>query len=156
MHVQGVRSEACDGLDVVVCVAEDYDRLKRLLNAVRHPAFIGRSLIARCATNGGVLLFRQDGRDAAVVVVNARRNVLLVMCVHPDFRSRGFGSRVLAFVKPNWVRAVESAVPWFEARGYVGVGAWKQGRTLRTRIMVRENIQRLAGRLAERLSLPTR
>jgi hypothetical protein len=51
------------------------------------------------------------------------------------------------YIKINWVRAVESAVPFFEKRGYTRVGEWKQGRTLRTGILVRTSLISLAGRL---------
>lgn len=147
-----MRTEASSSVDVVVGRADEYERVKRILDKGRHPTFIGRTLVAHCAGNGGLLFFREDDEDAAVAIVNARKNVLLVLCVAPKHRSKGLGGRIIDFVKPNWVRAVESAVPWFETRGYVGIGEWKQGRSLRTRVMVRENVRRLAGRLEARLA----
>lgn len=131
--------------------AADYARAKRLLNIGRHPTFVGRDMVARCARNGGLLFFVVDGLDAAVVLVNPRNNVLTVMCVRPNLRGCGLGGRVLQFVKPNFVRAVEGAVPWFERQGYKPIGEWKIGRALRTRMMVRESLISLAGRLRSRL-----
>jgi GNAT superfamily N-acetyltransferase len=129
----------------------DYGRVKTLLNRGRHPTFIGREMISRAAHNGGVLLFVLDDKDVAASVMNVRTNALTVLCVDPSLRGRGFGSEVLRFLKPNWVRALESAVPWFEARGYRAVGDWKQGRSLRTRVLVRETLLSLSGRLRARL-----
>lgn len=126
---------------------EDYERAKRILNIGKHPTFVGRGLVEKNAINGGLLFFIVDGVDAGVAVVNPRRSVLLVMNVAPCARSIGLGSSMLRFLKPNFVRAVESAVPWFEMRGYKSIGEWKVGRKLRTRVMVRESLISLAGRL---------
>lgn len=132
--------------------AEHYDRVKRVLNRGHHPTFVGRDMVERCAMNGGVLLFVIDNEDAAVAVVNTRTNSLVVLCVDPRLRGRGLGAEVVRFLKPNWVRAVEAAVPFFERLGYQCVGEWKQGRALRTRVMVRGPLLTLAGRLRSRMS----
>lgn len=125
--------------------------MKHILNRGRHPTFVGRSMVERCAGNGGLLFFRAAGEDRGVALVNARKNVLLVMCVLPDARGIGLGTRMLEYIKPNFVRAVEMAVPWFEARGYEAIGEWKHGRALRTRVMVRRSVRALAGRLSDRI-----
>jgi hypothetical protein len=129
----------------------DYRRAKLILNKGKHPTFVGKSLIERCATNGGLLFFRINSDDVGVAAVNVRRSVLLVMNILPAYRSMGLGMVMLDYIKPNFIRAVESAVPWFEQRGYKSIGAWKQGRKLRTRVLVRENIINLAGRLRRSL-----
>lgn len=58
----------------------------------------------------------------------------------------------MGYLAPNWVRAVENAVPYFERLGFVMVGQLKQGRTLRMQILVRGSLISLAGRLRERLA----
>jgi len=81
------------------------------------------------------------------MVVNAKQNVLLVMNVLPTHRSHGLGAAMLEYCKPSWVRALESATSWFMRRGYTPIGALKQGRSLRTQLMVRSGLPTLAGRL---------
>lgn len=131
---------------------DEYERIKRLLNRGRHPTFIGRAMVARCTHNGGLLFFvAENGVDAAAALVNPARGVLLVLNVEPAMRGRGVGEFALNYIKPNFARVVESAVPWFEARGYTAIGTWKQGRSLRTRVMVRAALPALAGRLRARL-----
>jgi GNAT superfamily N-acetyltransferase len=111
-------------------------------------------MVARNAKNGGLLFFVLDGRDAAVALVNPRISSLLVLCVAPELRGQGVGRQAMEYLRPNFVRALESAVPYFERLGYVGFGAWKMGRSLRTRIMVRDEIRRLSGRLRQLESHP--
>lgn len=132
---------------MVIGDAESYERAKRLLNAGKHPTFVGRDMVGRNAKNGGLLIFRVSGEDLGVMVVNARQNVLLVMTVHPAHRGHGLGAAMLEYCKPSWVRALESAAPWFVKRGYTPIGKLKQGRSLRTQLMVRAGLPKLAGRL---------
>lgn len=82
-------------------------------------------------------------------IVNARLGVLLVLCVMPAWRGKGVGQHIVRYLQPSFVRAVESAVPFFERLGYTGVGAWKQGKRLRTRILIRSTLRGLAGRLQQ-------
>lgn len=121
--------------------------MKNLLDAGRHPVFVGRSQVENWVKNGGLLFFVVDGRDAAVALVQPRYNCLMVLNVHPAFRGRGVGKAVVEYLQCNWVRAIEDKVPFFEKLGYVGVSNWKQGRRYRTRIMVKQSVRRLAGRL---------
>jgi len=125
----------------------EYKAAKSLLNAGRHPAFIGRDVLVRNARNGGLFFAQHDGVDIAVALVNPRVSTLLVLNVHPDHRSHGLGRAFLEFVRPNFARVVENAVPWFEKNGYIAIGDMKQGRTLRTQIMVRGELPALAGRI---------
>lgn len=127
-------------------------RCKRVLTIGRHPTFVGRDMVARNAVNGGCVAFVVGDVDAAVALINVRQNSLLVLCVVPQMRGRGLGAETVRFLKPNWVRALESAVPWFEQQGYRKVGGWKQGRSLRTHVMVRESLLSLGGRLRGRLA----
>lgn len=128
---------------------DEYARVKRALNIGKHPTFIGRDMVARWARNGGLLFFRYAEADAAVMLINPKRNVLMVMNIAPIHRGHGLGTAMLAYAMPNWVRALDSAVPFFEKNGYVGVGEWKRGRSLNTRIMVRRKLLDLAGRVAK-------
>ena len=127
---------------------DEYSRVKRLLNVGKHPTFIGRNMVERWAKNGGLLLFCWGDQDVGVMLVNPRKNVLMVMNVLPAHRGHGLGAAMLNYAMPNWVRAVESAVPFFLAHGYTSVGALKRGRALNTRVMVRAKLMTLAGRVA--------
>jgi GNAT superfamily N-acetyltransferase len=129
----------------------EYVRAKRILNAGRHPTFIGRSLYSTAARNGGVAFFQVDGVDAAVAIVQPRTNCLLVLCVHPKFRNLGLGQSVLAYLAVNFARVIESAVPFFERCGYVSIGEMKQGKRWKTQIMVLASVRSLAGRVAQLL-----
>lgn len=132
----------------------EYAAAKRILNVGRHPTFIGRGLVQRAATNGGLLFATHAGEDVAVAIINPRTSNLLVLNVLPAHRSHGLGTAFLAFVRPNFARVLESAVPWFERQGYKSVGALKQGRTLRTQVMVRGELIGLAGRVSRLLVEP--
>lgn len=126
----------------------DYERAKRVLNRGKHPTFVGRSMTVRNARNGGLLVFSHLGEDVGIALLNARLNVLLVLNVAPSHRGHGLGSAMLHYCSPTWIRALSTAAAWFQARGYVEVGTPKQGRRLETRLMVRQNLLTLAGRLS--------
>lgn len=142
------------GLLVRLGRTDEYKAAKGLLNAGRHPSFIGRETVAKAATNGGLFFAQHDGQDVAVAIINPRVSTLLVLNVHPAHRSHGLGAAFLGFVRPNFARVLESAVPWFERQGYTPIGAMKQGRTLKTQIMVRAELPALAGRVARLLPEP--
>lgn len=127
----------------------EYERAKRLLNRGRHPGFVGRQLVTKAASNGGLFLFQTNGEDVGVAVMSPRRNVLLVLNVLPEWRGYGIGEWIIGYLRPNFVRAVEHAVPFFLRCGYTEIGQWKEGISLRTRVLVRKNIPMLAGRLAK-------
>ncbi len=128
--------------------SSEYDRAKKILNAGRHPTFVGRDTVCRNALQGGLIFAAIDDADAGVAVVNVRTSTLLVLCVHPKYRKAGLGAALLEFLRPNFARVVESAVPWFARNGYIQLGDYKQGRSLRTAIMVRGGLTELCGRLA--------
>lgn len=71
-----------------------------------------------------------------------------VLNVHPDHRSHGLGSAVLAYLQCNFARVVESAVPFFERNGYTSIGVMKQGNRLNTQIMIKQSLMNLAGRVS--------
>ena len=102
--------------------ANEYRRAKAILNHGKHPTFIGRSLYATCARNGGVCFFRVGSTDAAVAMIGMRTNCLLVLCVEPHFRRLGLGAAALAYLQCSFARVVESAVPWFERQGFISIG----------------------------------
>lgn len=132
---------------VILPRAEEYRRIKAVLNRAKHPTFIGRDLVRRCGRNGGVTLYQYDGRDVAVTVVNPRRHVLLVLSVDRDHQGHGLGAALLEYIRPLWIRSVESATPYFVARGYTPVGEPKHGHALTTNILARRELFSLAGRL---------
>lgn len=147
----GLRERSCGcskRFRVEIAKQHEYARVKALLNKGRHPAFIGRNYFDRIVHNGGVFVAKLGDSDLAVAMINTRRNLLNVLCVHPDHRSHGLGSTFLAYLKPPIVRATSKAVSWFEARGYLCVGEPKKGYTLTVSLMVHEDVKRLAGRVS--------
>lgn len=137
-------------MEILLGRENEYERAKRLLNAGHHPTFIGRNQISRQAKQGGLIFAsvaeKKEKTDAAVALINVRNSTLMVLNVHPKFRSMGVGGEFLRFLRPNFARVVESAVPWFQKQGYLSVGALKQGRTLRTEVMVRAELVELSGK----------
>lgn len=109
-------------------------------------------MIARYARDGGCSLYYVGGELAAVSLMSMNRLVLMALCVAGPHRGTGLGSWAVDYLKANFVRAVEAAVPFFEVRGYTPIGTWKQGRSLRTRVLVRSSIIGLAGRLSRVLA----
>lgn len=122
---------------------------KKMLDAGRHPAFVGRSSFERNAANGGALFYLFGGEIAAVSLINPHFGILLALNVRPSHRSHGLGGAVVRFLVPNFVRALESKVPWFEKRGYRCVGDLKKGQNLNTQVMVRSALFTLAGKITK-------
>lgn len=125
----------------------EYAEFKKVLNVGRHPAFIGRGTFERNAMNGGALLYRLSGETVAASLINPHLGVLLALNVVPAHRSHGLGSAIVAFLVPNFVRAIESKVEYFKRQGYRPVGSLKRGVSLNTQVMAREALFSLAGRL---------
>ena len=85
--------------------------------------------------------------DLAIAIVNPKLNCLLVLNVVPSHRSHGLGAAVLRYLQCNFARVLESAVPFFERNGYTSRGKLKQGKTLKTQVMVKSTLLTLAGRV---------
>lgn len=126
----------------------EYDAFKKILNVGKHPAFIGREMYRNNCRNGGALFYDLDGKPIAVSLINPHYGILLVMNVRPEHRSHGLGGAIVNFLMPNFIRAVESKVNWFEKRGYCPVGRLKRGLSLNTQVMARSALFGLAGRVA--------
>lgn len=133
----------------LVCVGrtDEYRRAKRIFDKGTHPTFIGRSTVLRSARDGGLLFYTLDDEDVAVTVVNARNSTLLALNVNPEHREHGLGNAIVQFLRPNFVRAIDFRVEWFERRGYLSVGEPKMGRKFKTQVMVRSELRELAGRV---------
>ena len=129
--------------------SDEYARAKAILNAGKHPTFIGKGLYKASVRNGGGTFFTINGRDAAVALVQPRTNCLLVLCVAPSFRAQGLGQAIVAYLAVNFARVIESAVPFFERCGFVSIGEMKQGKRWKTQIMVLGSLRELAGRVAQ-------
>ena len=132
--------------------AEDYQQAKNILNRGHHPTYIGPHMVRRSARNGGLIFFDFHSERLAVAVINAHHNILLVLNVIPEHRSHGLGTAIMQYLQVNWVRAIESAVPFFEHLGYIKIGEPKQGRQFITWLMVRKDLIELSGRLRALLS----
>lgn len=100
-----------------------------------------------CARNGGALIFRFEKQDVAVVMINPRLNVLLVLNVLPEHRSHGLGSAVLHYIDCSFARVLETAIPFFERNGFEAMGKFHIGQRYRTRVMIKRSLIGLVGRL---------
>lgn len=134
--------------EVRLARAQDYPAWKKLLDLGRHPAFIGRTTMSRNAANGGALFYLVHQRPVAVSLVNPHFGILLALNVLPHHRSHGLGTAIVQFLMPNFVRAIETKVPYFQKLGYRPIGPLKRGISLNTQIMARAALFDLAGKLA--------
>ncbi len=135
--------------DVRLAREEQYPQFKKLLDQGRHPAFIGKDTFHKNAKNGGALFYELDGAAVAVSLINPHLGILLALNVRTEHRAHGLGAAIVNFLMPNFVRALESKVPWFEKLGYRSVGKLKRGVTLNTQVMARAALFDLAGKLAQ-------
>lgn len=103
----------------------DYDRAKKILDAARHPGFVGRELFFRCSTTGSVTVATLDGTDVGVMMIAKHKVQALSVIVKAQ--GHGVGAALVGHLKPRWVNAIGERVPWFEKRGYRCVGAPKVG-----------------------------
>lgn len=144
-----VRERPHSGIEFEVIVGResDYRRAKRIFDKAKHPTFIGPGMVAQLARNGGLLFFVVDSIDSAVALVNTRQCSLQALSVIPSMRGNGLGGAVVRFLKTNFARVTETAVPWFERQGYQSIGKLKSGRSLKTQVMVKATLIPLAGRL---------
>lgn len=94
------------------------------------------------------MVFSFGGKDVSVAVVNPAINTLLVLNIHPEHRGHGLGSALLRYLQCNFARVLESAIPFFERNGYQVVGSLKQGKSLKTQVMIKSALIPLAGRVA--------
>jgi len=128
---------------------DDYKPFKRVLDIGKHPAFIGRGTFTNCCTNGGALFYFYDGSAAAVSMISPRLGSLGALNVHPSHRGHGLGSAIVRFLVPNFIRAIDDKVPYFQRLGYVPVGKPHKGISRLTQLMVRECLIGLAGKVAK-------
>jgi len=143
------RCRCAEEFEAVQAHANEYRRVKQILNRGKHPTFIGRQLVLVCTRNGGCTIFRHAHHDIAVSIVNPMKNVLLVLNVDPHHRSHGLGTAILRYVQANFARVLESAVPFFERNGYTKAGELKRGNSLNTQVMIKSSLIPLAGRLCK-------
>lgn len=126
---------------------DEYRRAKKILDKAKHPTFVGRSTVLRCARDGGLMFYTLDGEDVAVTITNARNSTGLVFSVLPAHQGHGLGTAIYSYLRPNFIRVITEKVPWFERIGYVSIGEPKIGRKFKTQIMVRAEVRELAGRV---------
>ncbi len=147
---QNISAQTCNcalNFSVKLAASEDYNTFKRILDVGKHPALIGRDMMQRNANNGGALFYDFNGEHIAVSLINPHLGVLLALNVVPAHRSHGMGRSIIKFLMPNFVRAIESKVSFFEAMDYRRVGKLKKGQTLNTQVMARTALFSLAGKL---------
>jgi len=99
--------------------------------------------------NGGALMYQFENEAVAVSLINPHYGVLLALNVIPRHRQHGLGAAIVNFLVPNFVRAIESKVSWFERLGYKRIGKLKRGISLNTQLMARAALFDLAGKLAK-------
>lgn len=127
--------------------SDQYVIFKRVLNQSRFPTFVGIETYIRCAREGGAFALFECDEISAAALVKTKNSTLMCLSVLKNRQKVGIGSFFVNFLKPNWIRAVESAIPFFESLGYISVGDLKQGRSLKTQIMVRSDILSLGDRV---------
>jgi len=120
---------------------DDYDRAKKVLNAAKHPGFVGRELFYRCATTGRACIAVVEEADLGVALI--AKDKLQALSVSLKAQGRGVGSALMAHLKPRWVSAIEEKVGWFERLGYRRVGASKVGANGKhaTQLMERSDLE---------------
>lgn len=120
-----------------------------MLDIGKHPAFIGSDTMTKNALNGGALFYDWNGAPIAVSLINPHYGILLALNVVPTHRAHGLGRAIVQFLMPNFIRAIESKVTYFERLGYRAVGKLKRGISLNTQLMARAALFSLAGKLAK-------
>lgn len=133
-------------------VLDDYKLATRFLSRADYPAWFGPTAFRRYITNGGGFWFHFRGEAAAVGILNPRLSSLGALAVAREHRGHGLGKAIVEFLQPNFVRAIEDKVPFFEKLGFVPVGAMKQGIRLNVQVMCRKSLFGLAGRLKNHLA----
>jgi GNAT superfamily N-acetyltransferase len=134
-------------VEIKLARGEEYSIFKKVLNVGRHPAFIGKKTMQRNANNGGALFYIFENKIIAVSLINPHYGILLVLNVIPEHRGHGLGEAILNFLMPNFIRAIDYKISYFEKRGYRKIGDPKQGRRFKTQIMARTNLFSLCGKL---------
>ena len=134
---------------LIQSVTVDYKRFKRVLNAARHPTFVGSNQFEQLSNDGGasvwVLVDDTSQRDVAASLVDVKRSCLIALSVAEP--GAGLGARVMEYLRPNWARVISTKVDWFERRGFKCVGQPMKARTLTTQIMVRNDLKSLGPRV---------
>lgn len=113
-------------IEIVTLEPDEYDRAKKVLNAARHPGFIGRELFFRCAKERGAVLAVLDGEDVGVLLV--AKDKACALSVITRVQGRRVGTTLLAHLKPRWATVIAERVSWFEGAGYRPIGAMSVGK----------------------------
>lgn len=100
---------------------DDYDRAKRILNAARHPGYVGREMFQRAVTTGNATVAMIDGVDLGIAII--AKGKLCALSVILKAQGRGIGAALLARTRPRFITAIMDKVRWFEKQGYRSVGA---------------------------------
>lgn len=129
-------------IDMEIGGENEYGRAKRILDKGKHPAFVGRNTIISHARNGGLFFAVCEEKDIGIVVLNPKKNNLLVLNILPEYRGKGIGKFLVDYFKSNFARVIETKVDFFTKRGYVPLGKPKKGKKYLTYIMIRESIRR--------------
>ena len=132
-------------------VLDDYKAAGRFLSRNEYPAWFGPMAFHRYITNGGGFWFHYQGIPVGVGILNPRLSSLGALAVAKEHRGHGLGTAIVEFLQPNFVRAVEDKVLYFEKLGFVPVGKMKKGIRLKVQVMCRKSLFHLAGRLKKQL-----
>lgn len=134
-------------IEFVHLTADDYDRGKKILNAARHPGFVGRELFYRCATTGRCIVATIDGVDCGVLLVAKEK--VQALSVIAKAQGKGVGAALLDHAKPRWANVIGERVAWFERRGYRSVGASKVGQNGKHSTQLMERSEEFVGNTPE-------
>ena len=125
----------------------EYRAFKNIMDAGRHPTFIGPEMFRTNARNGGAVFMEYEGKIIAAALVNPRKSSLVVLNVHPEHRKHGAGRFMVDYLACNFARVIDQAIPFFEKCGYKKLGKPFKGRSLMTWVMVRTSLIGLCGRM---------
>ena len=101
-----------------------YERVKKVLDKSKHPGFLGREVVFRCAERGVVIVAALDDQDVGVVLVD-HKHTLGTLSVIPGARKHGVGGALVREARPfaRFVKAIADRVGYFERLGYRPCGA---------------------------------
>jgi hypothetical protein len=99
-------------IEFVTLRPDEYDRAKKVLNAAKHPGFVGRELFYRCATTGQAVIAVLDTKDVGVALI--AKGKLQALSVDVRCQGHGVGAQLVNHLQPQWVQAIAEKISWFE------------------------------------------
>jgi hypothetical protein len=108
--------------------ADQYERGKKIFDKAKHPGFVGREYMFRCATRGRAIVAILGDQDVGIVLVD-HKQTLGALSVVVSARGARVGSALVTEVRPyaKFVKAISEKTAFFERLGYRAVVAAQVG-----------------------------